>query len=246
MSLVLKTSNLSKKYKDVFAVDSDCININRGEIYGLVGQNGAGKTTVMKMIAGLIRPSGGQLELFGSTALNCQRAKIGYIIETPSLYSTMTARQNLDVMLSLLPGNPRFSINSVLDIVGLQGTGSKKVSQFSHGMKQRLGIAMSLIGSPEFLILDEPINGLDPIGMNEFRGIIHRLNREYGLTILISSHILSELFKLVTCYGVIAGGKLVAELSDTDIKAFSLDDKSLENYIVKLMGGYDDVKVVEL
>ena len=237
MSHVLKTFYLSKQYKQVLAVDSVCINIKKGEIYGLVGQNGAGKTTIMKMIAGLTRPSSGEFELFGSNMLNRQRVKIGYIIELPALYDTMTAKQNLNIMRSLLPSDPRFDVDSVLEIVGLHGAGNKRVRHFSHGMKQRLGIALSLLGSPEFLVLDEPINGLDPIGMREFRELIVKLNSEYGLTILISSHILGELFRLVTCYGVIANGKLVAELRGDSLEKLSLNDEKLEEYIINLMEG---------
>lgn len=235
MSYILKTLELSKHYNNVFAVNSVNINIKKGEIYGLVGRNGAGKTTIMKMIAGLTIPSRGSFELFDSKDLNQQRGKIGCIIETPALYDNMTAEQNLDIMMSILPENPQFNVNSTLNIVGLQEVKNKKVRKFSLGMKQRLGIALSLLGSPEFLILDEPINGLDPIGIKDLRELILKLNQNFGLTILISSHILGELFKLASSYGIISNGKLVAELHSEDIERLSLKIENMEEYIIGLM-----------
>lgn len=237
MFIVLQTQNLSKAFHRELAVDNVNLNISQGEIYGLVGPNGAGKTTIMRMIAGLARPTGGSLTLFGTDDLEAARKKIGSIIEIPTFYDHMTAQQNLDIMLTLLPKNPRFDVSAVLNIVGLQNTGRKKVKHFSLGMRQRLGIAMALLGSPELLILDEPINGLDPIGIREIRELILKLNREYRLTILISSHILSELFRLVTCYGIISQGRLVTELHREEIEAHSESAEMLEEYLITWMEG---------
>lgn len=237
MFIVLKTENLCKAYHQELAVDHVNLNIPKGEIYGLVGPNGAGKTTIMRMIVGLAKPSQGSIALFGTDDLEAARKRIGSIIEIPTFYDNMTALQNLDMMLTLLPKNPRFDIAQVLEIAGLKNTGKKKVKHFSLGMRQRLGIAMALLGSPELLILDEPINGLDPIGIREIRELILQLNRDYGLTILISSHILSELFKLVTCYGIISQGKLVTELHQADIAAHSETAEMLEEYLITWMEG---------
>lgn len=243
---VLSTYNLSKTYKDFFAVVDVNMNIKSGEIYGLIGRNGAGKTTLMKMITGLVTPTSGNIELYGSGKLDQERRKIGSVIEAPALYDNMTAKQNLDIFSALLPDKPRFDMVKVLDIVGLNNVERKKVKQYSLGMKQRLGIAIALLGSPEFLILDEPINGLDPIGIKEFREIIVNLNREYGLTILISSHILGELFKLVTCYGVIAEGKIVAELRNEDFDQLGIKSEGREAYLIGLMEGSKDGEITEI
>ncbi|MDR0500540.1 MAG: ATP-binding cassette domain-containing protein [Coriobacteriales bacterium] len=233
--LILRTYELTKQYRHETAVDSVNMTINRGDIYGLIGKNGAGKTTLMKLISGLASPTSGKIELFGSTNLTEQRAKIGCLIETPALYDHMTAIQNLNMIKTILKTTIRFDVNEVLDIVGLKDVGKKKVSKFSLGMKQRLGVALALMGSPEFLILDEPINGLDPLGIKELRELLLKLNKEFGLTILISSHILSELFKLASCYGIIANGKLVAEITQQEVENNSFNEKSMEESLLKLM-----------
>lgn len=221
MEYVLRTFGLTRRYKGVPVVDGVNMNIRRGEIYGFVGRNGAGKTTVMRLVCGLIAKSGGAYELFGkpdtSSAVLAARRRTGAIIETPSVYPEMTAERNLTEQCLTL-GIGREGIPGLLDYVGLGSAGKKKARNFSLGMRQRLGIAMSLVGSPDFLILDEPVNGLDPQGIVEIRELLLRLNREKGITILISSHILGELSKLATCYGFIEKGKLLKEISAADLE----------------------------
>ena len=221
MEYVLRTFGLTRRYKGVPVVDGVNMNIRRGEIYGFVGRNGAGKTTVMRLVCGLIAKSGGAYELFGkpdtSSAVLAARRRTGAIIETPSVYPEMTAERNLTEQCLTL-GIGTEGIPGLLDYVGLGSAGKKKARNFSLGMRQRLGIAMSLVGSPDFLILDEPVNGLDPQGIVEIRDLLLRLNREKGITILISSHILGELSKLATCYGFIEKGKLLKEISAADLE----------------------------
>lgn len=221
MEYVLRTFGLTRRYKGVPVVDGVNMNIRRGEIYGFVGRNGAGKTTVMRLVCGLIAKSGGAYELFGkpdtSSAVLAARRRTGAIIETPSVYPEMTAERNLTEQC-LTFGIGTEGIPGLLDYVGLGSAGKKKARNFSLGMRQRLGIAMSLVGSPDFLILDEPVNGLDPQGIVEIRELLLRLNREKGITILISSHILGELSKLATCYGFIEKGKLLKEISAADLE----------------------------
>ena len=221
MEYVLRTFGLTRRYKGVPVVDGVNMNIRRCEIYGFVGRNGAGKTTVMRLVCGLIAKSGGAYELFGkpdtSSAVLAARRRTGAIIETPSVYPEMTAERNLTEQCLTL-GIGTEGIPGLLDYVGLGSAGKKKARNFSLGMRQRLGIAMSLVGSPDFLILDEPVNGLDPQGIVEIRELLLRLNREKGITILISSHILGELSKLATCYGFIEKGKLLKEISAADLE----------------------------
>lgn len=221
MEYVLRAFGLTRRYKGVPVVDGVNMNIRRGEIYGFVGRNGAGKTTVMRLVCGLIAKSGGAYELFGkpdtSSAVLAARRRTGAIIETPSVYPEMTAERNLTEQCLTL-GIGTEGIPGLLDYVGLGSAGKKKARNFSLGMRQRLGIAMSLVGSPDFLILDEPVNGLDPQGIVEIRELLLRLNREKGITILISSHILGELSKLATCYGFIEKGKLLKEISAADLE----------------------------
>ncbi|WP_404454127.1 ABC transporter ATP-binding protein [Virgibacillus necropolis] len=217
---VLKTNNLTKKYKNQFALDKVDLSIRKGSIYGFIGQNGAGKSTLIKVATGLAFPTNGSVELFGESngrELIQARKRIGTIIEGPALFPNMTANENLEAhrLLKGIPGND--SIKKILTLVGLQGTGKKKAKNFSLGMKQRLGLAIALLGDPEFLILDEPTNGLDPMGVVEMRELLLKLNRENGITILISSHILSELHLLATHYGIIHKGVLLEELTAKDL-----------------------------
>lgn len=172
MTLVLKTKMLTKKYKKQIAVNKVNMNIEKGDIYGLIGKNGAGKTTIMKMICGLIYPSKGEIELFDNNDLNKGRSRIGCVIENPALYGDMTAKENLKYYTKLLGITDYSNIDRLLDLVGLKNTGKKKSKNFSLGMKQRLSIAISLLNNPDFLILDEPINGLDPSGIKEIRELI--------------------------------------------------------------------------
>src|SRR5690625_2496660 len=192
---VLKTNHLSKKYKNNFALDHVNITIKKGDIYGLIGQNGAGKTTLLRLMTGLVFPSNGTIELFGKThrQVNIDAQKrMGAIIEQPALFPNMTAYENLEVhrIQKGIPGQA--CIEKTLALVGLADVGNKKTRNFSLGMKQRLGLGIALLSDPELLVLDEPTNGLDPMGIVELRELIKKLNREKGLTVLLSSHILSE------------------------------------------------------
>jgi ABC-2 type transport system ATP-binding protein len=217
---VLKTHHLSKKYQNKFALNKVNLSIKKGSIFGFIGQNGAGKSTLIRLVCGLAGPTTGTIELFGKEnerALIEARKRIGTIIEGPALYPNMTATENLEAhrLLKGIPGKE--CINKTLRLVGLQDTGKKKAKNFSLGMKQRLGLAIALLGDPEFLILDEPINGLDPMGVVEIRELLKKLNQEYGITILISSHILSELHLLATHYGIIHEGELLEQLSSKEL-----------------------------
>lgn len=219
MEYALRTKNLSKKFSKKLAIDSVGINIKKGDIYGLIGKNGAGKTTLIRTIVGLAAPTAGEIELFESTDLKKQRYKIGTVIESPAVYPNFTAKQNLIAQQKLFGKTDINEINQILEIVGLADTGKKKAKNFSLGMKQRLAIAISLIGNPEFLVLDEPINGLDPAGIKDVRDLILKLNKENNITVLISSHILGELAKIATRYGVICNGKLVDEFTPQELQS---------------------------
>ena len=214
--VVLKTYNITKKYGEQLAVDNVNMTIKKGDIYGFIGQNGAGKTTLVRLITGLIHKSGGEIELLGANEENEKnkaRTMVGSLIETPSFYTNMTARENLEVsrLVRNIPGKK--CIDEVLELVGLKDVEKKKVKNFSLGMRQRLGIANALMGNPKLLILDEPINGLDPMGIVEIRELLKKINKEKDMTILISSHILSELSELATTYGIISNGKLIEEIT---------------------------------
>ena len=216
---IIETNNLSKTFGSKKACDQVSMHVKRGDIYGFIGRNGAGKTTAMKLILGLLNPDQGEVSLFGSnTNLEESRSKIGSLIENPSIYKNASAIENMR-RFAILFGGTEEEIVNLLDLVGLSNTGKKKAGQFSLGMKQRLGIAIALLGNPEILILDEPVNGLDPAGIKEIRDTIIKLNKEKGVTFLISSHLLDELGKITTTYGVIADGKLVEEISAEDLKA---------------------------
>lgn len=217
---VLKSHHVTKVYKTDYALNRVNLSIRKGAIYGFIGQNGAGKSTFIRIVSGLALPTGGSIELFGkkdAQDLSEARKRIGSIIESPALYPNMTARENLEThrLLRGIPG--KACIEKTLTLVGLQDTGRKKAKNFSLGMKQRLGLAIALLGDPEFLILDEPTNGLDPMGVVEMRELLKRLNRENGITILISSHILSELHLLATHFGIIHKGELLEQLSAKDL-----------------------------
>ncbi|WGX77858.1 ABC transporter ATP-binding protein (plasmid) [Paraclostridium bifermentans] len=240
MSYVLKTNNLTKRYKKQIALNNVNINIKKGDIYGLIGKNGAGKTTLMKIICGLINSSHGDIKLFESPDLDKNRKRIGCVIEQPALYPSMTARQNLIYYNKLLGISECSNVDELLNLVGLQNTGKKKTKNFSLGMKQRLSIAISLIGNPDFLILDEPINGLDPSGIIEIRELLLKLNSERNITILISSHILGELTKVTTKYGIIKDGYLIDEFESKDLEtrckryvSLKVNDTYTASYIIK-------------
>lgn len=218
--IVLRTNNITKQYGKQLSNDSINMTIKKGEIYGLIGRNGAGKTTLIRLITGLAHKTSGELELFGKVdedEINNGRTYIGSLIETPAFYGSMTARENLEISRLVRNIAGKGCIDEVLELVGLKDTGKKKVKNFSLGMKQRLGIANALLGNPKLLILDEPINGLDPMGIVEMRELLKKVNKEKDVTILISSHILGELSELATCYGIINNGKLVEEISSDDL-----------------------------
>jgi len=217
---VLELRNITKSYNGKRVSDGIDMTIKRGDIYGLIGRNGAGKTTLTRLIASLSKPDHGELSLFGETTekgLLEARRRMGCVIEMPALYPHLTAKQNLAYYQKLKGIPERDAVDKVLDIVGLTDTGKKKFKHFSLGMKQRLGIALALLGSPDFLILDEPTNGLDPMGIVEMREFIKRLNVDFGITILISSHLLGELSLLATRYGILEQGKMVKELTAEEL-----------------------------
>ena len=222
MEYVLKTNALGKSYKNFKALQGLTMNVPKGAIYGFVGKNGAGKTTLIRLICGLQEPSSGDYTLYGrkntDKEVTKSRRRVGAIVETPSIYLSMTAEENMKQQYRIL-GLPTFDgLQETLELVGLSDTGKKKAKHFSLGMRQRLGIAIALAGNPDFLVLDEPVNGLDPQGIIEIRELILKLNQEHQITVLISSHILDELSKLATHYGFIDNGCIVKEISAEELK----------------------------
>ena len=250
--VVLKTYNITKKYGEQLAVDNVNMTIKKGDIYGFIGQNGAGKTTLIRLITGLIHKSGGEIELLGANEeneLNKARTMVGSLIETPSFYTNMTARENLEVsrLVRNIPGKK--CIDEVLELVGLKDVEKKKVKNFSLGMRQRLGIANALMGNPKLLILDEPIN---PMGIVEIRELLKKINKEKDMTILISSHILSELSELATTYGIISNGKLIEEITAKQLSEkcrqyidLRVDDTARAVILLERELGINDYEVLE-
>ena len=223
MDYVLQTNALRKNYKDFKALSGLSMNVPKGAIYGFVGKNGAGKTTLIRLICGLQEPTLGDYVLYGRKNTDREivksRRRMGAVVETPSIYLDMTAEDNLKQQYRIL-GLPSFDgLTDILKLVGLENTGKKKAKNFSLGMRQRLGIAIALVGDPDFLVLDEPVNGLDPQGIIEIRELILKLNREHQITVLISSHILDELSRLATHYGFIDSGRMVKEISAEELEA---------------------------
>jgi ABC-2 type transport system ATP-binding protein len=213
---IFTTRALTKKYGDLLALNKVNMEIKHGDIYGFVGENGAGKTTLIRILAGTAFKTDGDISLFGVSdagKLSAQRRRMGGIIENPAVYPDLSATENLEIVRLQLGIPGKGCIGKALETVSLTDTGKKKAKNFSLGMKQRLGLAMALIGEPEFLVLDEPVNGLDPTGIVEFRELIKKMNTERGITILISSHILSELYQLATCYGFIHKGEILEQIS---------------------------------
>ena len=253
--VALKTYNITKKYGEQLAVDNVNMTIKKGDIYGFIGQNGAGKTTLIRLITGLIHKSGGEIELLGANEeneLNKARTMVGSLIESPSFYTNMTARENLEVsrLVRNIPGKK--CIDEVLELVGLKDVEKKKVKNFSLGMRQRLGIANALMGNPKLLILDEPINGLDPMGIVEIRELLKKINKEKDMTILISSHILSELSELATTYGIISNGKLIEEITAKQLSEkcrqyidLKVDDTARAVILLERELGISDYEVLE-
>ena len=216
MNYIVTTNNITKQYKDTTALNNVSIHIPKGAIYGLVGNNGAGKTTLMRLLLGLQAPTSGTIEI-------ANNIKTGAILESPAVYPYWSAKRNLKYQLSLIK-NPQYSVEELLEIVGLKDT-RKPIQQYSLGMKQRLGLALALSNQPDLLFLDEPLNGLDPSGIRQMRKLIKKLSEEQGVTIVISSHILDELQKIVTHIGFLKDGNLIHECRDSDIS-----DESLEKF----------------
>lgn len=267
MEYILKTNNIKKKYKNFIALDGLTMNVPKGSIYGFVGKNGAGKTTLIRIICGLQTPTDGELEIYGvnykDKNISAARKKMGAVVETPSIFHDLTAYENIKMQYDILGIKDYSNINDLLSLVGLENTGKKVAKNFSLGMRQRLGIAVALCGNPEFLVLDEPINGLDPEGIVEIRKLIKKLNQERKITILISSHILDELSRVATHYGFIANGKIIKEMSSEEFendckKSISIiTDKKLDkvleenNYNYKLISDnsaniYGDIEITPL
>lgn len=237
---ILKVTNLNKKYSGKYVLSNLNMKIKKGDIYGLIGKNGAGKTTLIRMITALGKSTSGVVEVFGKEnekVLANERKRIGALIEMPAFYEDMTAFDNME-LVRLQKGIPgKDCIKEKLELVGLINVGKKKVKDFSLGMKQKLGLAMALLGDPEFLILDEPTNGLDPMGMVQIRELLKKINKEKGVTILVSSHLLSELYHLATCYGIMNNGEIVEEVTQLE-----LDDKCKKVLEVKV----DNIKKATL
>ena len=250
MDYVLETNALTKKYKNFKALDRLTMKIPQGSIYGLVGKNGAGKTTLIRIICGLQNPTSGEFSLYGeknsTKRITKARQRIGAVVETPSIYLDMTAYDNVKQQYITL-GIPSYDdIKDLLTLVGLENTGRKKAKNFSLGMKQRLGVALALLGNPDLLILDEPINGLDPEGIRELRQLIQRLHEE-GKTILLSSHILGELSKIATNYGIIKDGELVEQVSREELEEkcqdyFQIEVQEVQRAFALIRESFPDVR----
>lgn len=219
MEYLLSTNNLTKQYGAHKAADSINLHVKKGAIYGLIGRNGAGKTTILKMISGLASPTAGEYSLFGYTGKDVSKVmhRVGTLIEAPGIYPNLSAAENLKLKCIAMGVRNKNVVAQLLERVGLGDVGKKPAGRFSLGMKQRLGIALALVGEPDLVVLDEPINGLDPQGIVEVREIIDKLNKEQNITFIISSHILEELSKLATDYGIIHHGTLLQEMSREEL-----------------------------
>lgn len=255
MKYVIKTNNLTKVFNQSEVVKDVNISIRKGEIYGLLGPNGSGKTTIMKMITTLIKPTCGEIEVFNEVLHNKSYEilkRIGAIIEYPVFYEHLTARESLEIHCEYMGYHDKKEIDKALELVNLKGINNKKVKEFSLGMKQRLGIARALVTKPEILILDEPINGLDPEGIREIRNLLKLLSKEYEMTILISSHILAEIEQIADTIGVISGGRLIEEVSMKDIREMNteyleveVDDLRKASYILENNLGIKNFKLTD-
>ncbi len=221
MSYLIKTNQLTKAYNGKEVVSNVNMKVKKGEIYGFLGPNGAGKTTIMKMLTNLVKPTSGEIEIFGEKLTNTSYEvlkRMGSIIEYPVFYDKLTARENLELHCEYMGYYDKKAIDRALDLVKLRNIENKSVKDFSLGMKQRLAVARAIITKPELLILDEPINGLDPVGIKELRDLFKMLCREYGMTMLISSHILGEMEQIADTIGVIKDGKFIKEISMDEIR----------------------------
>lgn len=219
MEYIMTTSNLTKMYGSKAAAKDVNIHIREGEIYGLIGRNGAGKTTIMRMLSGLSNPTSGTFSMFGKTGAEARKLmhQVGVLIEHPGLYPNMSARENLKIKAVALGCNQKPYIDDILTLIGLENAGNKPAGSFSLGMRQRLGIGLALVGDPKLIILDEPINGLDPQGIVEVRKMLENLRDEKKITTMISSHILDELGKLANSYGIIHEGQLIDEFTTDEL-----------------------------
>ncbi len=217
---VIQTMGLSKRYKDNWAVDHLELVVEQGDIYGFIGRNGAGKSTTLKLLCGLARPTQGEALIFGKPIRDSvARRRVGALIEQPGLYPELSGRENLQLYATLLGLDSQArQVDKILETVGLPPKEKKLVKDYSMGMKQRLGVGLALLGGPDLLLLDEPINGLDPEGIRGMRELLLRLNRERGLTLLISSHILGELSKIATRYGIIQQGRMVEQITAVELE----------------------------
>ncbi|WP_285397167.1 ABC transporter ATP-binding protein [Lysinibacillus sp. fls2-241-R2A-57] len=226
METVIQIQQLSKSFKGVETVSHVNMNVKKGEIYGFLGPNGAGKTTIMKMILNLVKPTSGEIKIFNHPIAKTSYQylnKIGSIIEYPEFYERLTAKENLELHCEYVGVYEKGAVKEALDIVGLSGVENKKIHEFSLGMKQRLGIARAIVTKPEILILDEPINGLDPIGIKDIRELLMLLKEEYGITILISSHIVAEIESIADTIGILHHGKLLKEVKMEDIRKENME-----------------------
>ena len=231
MEYAIKTINLTKVFKGIEVINNVSINVKKGEIYGLLGANGAGKTTLMRIITNLVKPTTGEVEVFDSAMNNKSYEtlkRIGSIIEYPAFYDKLTARENLELHCEYMGYHNKEDIEKVLKMVKLTSNNTKVVKEFSLGMKQRLGLARAIVTKPELLILDEPINGLDPEGIREIRELLKLLCKEYGITILISSHILSEIEQIADTIGVLSEGRLIKEIAMNEVRKFNTEYIEIE------------------
>jgi ABC-type multidrug transport system, ATPase component len=254
MTYVLQTHRLSKAFKGKESVSEVSMRVKKGEIYGFLGPNGAGKTTIMKMLTNLVKPTSGEIELFGEKLTPTSYAllgRIGSIIEYPIFYDKLTARDNLELHCEYMGYYNKKAIDEALELVQLRGIDGKPVKDFSLGMKQRLGIARAIATKPELLILDEPINGLDPIGIKEIRQLLHILSQEYGISILISSHLLAEIEQVADTIGVINHGRLIKEVSLEQVRVtnaeyieFETNDCVKAAYVLSHHLGISNVRVI--
>ncbi|MCE5168395.1 ABC transporter ATP-binding protein [Paenibacillus profundus] len=255
MTCLLRTNQLTKTFQGKEVVSNVNMNIQKGEIYGFLGPNGAGKTTIMKMITNLVKPTAGDIELFGEKLTDTSYhllGRMGTIIEYPVFYDKLSARENLELHCEYMGYHNKQAIDEALELVKLTNTGSKAVKDFSLGMKQRLGIARAITTKPELLMLDEPINGLDPVGIKEIRDLFKMLSKEYGITILISSHILGEIEQMADTIGVINHGKLIEEVSmeqirekNTEYIEFTTNDCKKAAFLLEKHLGVSNLRVMD-
>lgn len=237
LKTAIQINHLAKSFGSNQVITDCSMRVEQGTIYGFLGENGAGKTTILKMLTGLLTPDTGSIEILGSDMLRNRDkllSKIGSLIESPTFYEHLSAKKNLEIHLAYM-GVPGISSDNVLKLVGLSNTGEKAVSKFSLGMRQRLGIARALIHQPQILILDEPLNGLDPMGIKDMRELFLNLTQQNGMTILLSSHIISEIVHVADKVGIIADGRILCESNLAQIKTESKG--SLEDYFFNLMSG---------